>query len=350
VAAELRRRAWEVDVVHCVTADDPEPVSHGPAGERLLGLRSRIIASRLPMPLPGRANAEVMRRVRASAYDFSLIQSHLFVSNLLAARAVGRAHRSGGSSVWLNHGSGHIPAGSPVTDRVVTAYEHVLARGLRTMVPVTAGVSEEAAAWLAHFSVHTTASVGNAVSEVRPPRDGRREGPLRVLYVGRLEPGKGPMEAIRLVEQLPPSVEVELTLCGDGTLAADVERLARASSRRVRTTGALPHSQIQGHVADADVFLYPSTYPEGFPTVLLEAGAAGCAVLIYPVGGARELLQDGGGWCVEDEREAAARLEALAHRPVDATAAGEVLRRTVRSKYTWQPVVDRLLRLGGVNE
>jgi len=347
VAAELRRRGWDVDVVHSVAADDPEPVREGPAGERLLGLRSRIAASRLPIPVPGRSTREILRRVRGTRYDFALVQSHLFVSNLLVARALGRAGRT--RAVWLNHGSGHIPAGSPAMSRAVTAYEHVLARGLRAMLPITAGVSEEAAAWLGHFSVRASASVGNAVSEVRTPRDGRREGPLRVLYVGRLEPGKGPLEAIRLVDGLPPDAQVELTLCGDGTLAAEVEKAAGLAGRRVVTTGAVPHAQVQAHLTDADVFLYPSTYPEGFPTVLLEAGAAGCSVLTYPVGGARELLDTGGGWCVTGEQEAAARLEALARQPVEATVAGEALRQTVRSRYTWQPVVDRLLALGGVN-
>jgi glycosyltransferase involved in cell wall biosynthesis len=343
VAAELCRRGWDVHVLHCI-ADDESPSPSGPSGERLHPLRARKVAGRLPFPHVSRHNADVLREVRAMSFDFTLIQSHLFVSNLLAVRTATRER-----AVWLNHGSGHVPTGNPVTDRMVAAYEHLLAARLRTQVGAAGGVSEEAAAWLSHLRVHTDASVGNAVAEVAPPRTGRRDGPLRVVYVGRLESGKGALDAVRLVDGLPASTEIELTVVGSGTLLAQVEREARASTKPVVTTGAVPHEQVRAHVADADVFLYPSTYPEGFPTVLLEAGAAGCAVITYGVAGTRELLENGGGWRVSGSEDAAARLQTLADRPSDATAAGEALRRTIRTTYTWTSVVDRLLRLGGVS-
>ncbi|MGY1804721.1 glycosyltransferase family 4 protein [Blastococcus sp. SYSU D00922] len=339
VAAELVRRGWQVDVVHCAT--DPESLQRtaGPSGERLHALESRMVAGRLPFPRRTPGNAAVMAEIRRTTFDFTLVNSHLFVSSLMVARAVGDRN-----TVWLNHGCDHVAAGSALADWGVAAYEHALAARLRRVVSRAAGVSEEAAAWLAHLHVRTTASVGNAVEGVSPPRGERRPGPLRVVSVGRLEPGKGALEAIELVNRLPASVEVELTVCGGGSLAAAVDRAARASSRPVTVTGPLPHAEVQALLADADVALCLSE-SEGFPTVLLEAGAAGCAVLCFPVGGTRELLEDGGGWRVDGLDEAAARLQALAERPADASEAGETLRRRVSSTYTWPPVVDRLLRL-----
>jgi glycosyltransferase involved in cell wall biosynthesis len=345
VAGELCRRGWNVEVVHAVTDGNSAARTVGPAGERLQGLQSRVVAGRLPFPTPGRRNAQVMRQLRDASYDFTLIQSHLFLSNLLVARAVAPDR-----TVWLNHGSGHIPTGHRVSDKLVAGYEHVLARQLRGRVAATAGVSREAAAWLSHLGVDTDSSVGNAVAAVAAPRQGRRPGPLRVVYVGRLEPNKGALEAIRMVRDLPSSAEVELTICGDGTIAAQVEREARGSGTPVTTTGSVSHQQVTAHLAEADLFLYPSTYPEGFPTVLLEAGAAGCAVLSYRVGGTAELLEGGGGWCVTGPTEAGAVIADLAREPGRTTAVGEVLRRTVESRYTWKSVVDRLLHLGGVCE
>ena len=344
VVAELRRRGWQVDVVHCATDQETLDRAEGPSGERLHALDSRLWAGRLPFPRRTERNAKVLERVRNSSFDFVLIQSHLFVSNLMVARAVRSAH-----SVWLNHGSAHVAAGNPVVDRCVVAYEHLLAGRLRRVVSTVAGVSQEAAAWVSHMGVNADSSVGNAVARVSAPREGRREGPLRVVAVGRLEPAKGALEAIRLVSSLPASADVELTVCGGGSIAARVEREARASRKRVVTTGAIPHEEVQAHLSGADVLLLLSD-SEGFPTVLLEAGAAGCAVLTYPVGGTAEVLGNGGGWRVGDEQEAAARLLELADRPALATEAGEVLRRTVESTYTWPPVVDRLLALAGVRD
>jgi glycosyltransferase involved in cell wall biosynthesis len=344
VAAELRRRGWQVDVVHCVTGQDAEPQAEGPYGERLHALESRLVAGRLPFPLRTRRNAEIRAEIGRSSFDFVLIQSHLFVSNVMVARIARSRH-----TVWLNHGSAHVATGNPVVDRGVVAYEHLLAGRLRRRVPTVAGVSREAAAWVSHMRVRAEASVGNAVARVAPPRSGRRNGPLRVVTIGRLEPAKGALEAIRLVDGLPASTQVELTVCGGGSIAARVEKAARASPKTIVTTGAIPHQDVQDRLADADVLLLLSD-SEGFPTVLLEAGAAGCAVITYEVGGTAELLRNGGGWRVADEPAAAARLIELADRPTLATVTGEVLRRTVESTYTWPPVVDRLLRLAGVSD
>lgn len=341
VAAELRGRGWQVDVVHCVTDGAGLDRTEGPTGERLHALESRLVGRRLPFPRRNGRNASVLAQLRSSRFDFVLVQSHLFVSNLMVARAVAPA-----PTVWLNHGSAHVAAGNPVVDACVTAYEHVLASRLRRVVPTVAGVSQEAADWVSHMRVRAETGVGNAVSRVSGPRAGRREGPLRVVAVGRLEPAKGAIEAIRLVDSLPDPGAVELTVCGGGSIAARVEREARASRSRVVLTGAIPHEQVQAHLRDADVLVLLSD-SEGFPTVLLEAGAAGCAVLTFPVGGTAEVLAGGGGWRVSDLGEAQRRLRELVERPADATEAGEVLRRTVGSRYTWGPVVDRLLGLAG---
>ncbi|RBY89832.1 glycosyltransferase family 4 protein [Blastococcus sp. TF02A-26] len=341
VAAELVSRGWVVDVVHCATDPGAAERTEGPVGERLHGLDARLVAGRLPFPRRTARNARIMTEVRDTAYDFVLVNSHLFVSSLMVARAVGDA-----DAVWLNHGCDHVATGSRAADLGVTAYEHVLAGRLKRRVRTVAGVSREAAAWLGHMGVHTSASVGNAVSAVGPARDGRRDGPLRVVSVGRLEAGKGALEAVQLVAGLPAEVDVELTVCGGGSLAGELARRAAASPRPITLTGPLPHPQVQELLADADVIVCLSE-SEGFPTVLLEAGAVGCSVVTLPVGGTEELLAGGGGWRVHDLEEAAARLRALAVRPAEATEAGEALRRTIAARYTWPPVVDRLLALTG---
>jgi glycosyltransferase involved in cell wall biosynthesis len=43
----------------------------------------------------------------------------------------------------------------------------------------------------------------------------------------------------------------------------------------------------------ATVLVNPSNYPEGLPTILLEAGLCGLAVISTPAGGAVEIVSDG---------------------------------------------------------
>ena len=80
VAAELVRRGWAVDVVHCATDEETVARTAGPSGERLHALESRMVAGRLPFPRRTTRNAAVMESIRQTSFDFTLINSHLFVS------------------------------------------------------------------------------------------------------------------------------------------------------------------------------------------------------------------------------------------------------------------------------
>lgn len=342
VAGELRARGWEVDILAC-SQQPPYHRRTGPAGERVYELASTIVAGRLPVPLPTHANRKLVAQLRAQRYGFALIQSHLFLSGLLATGVTPGAPR-----VWLNHGSGHVPAGHGLASRGIAAYEHVLAGVLRRRVHAVAAVSVEAADWLGHLGVRRACSVGNAVTEVVGPRRDRPEGPLRVLYAGRLESGKGADVAIDVVRQAREAGPITLTVCGDGTQRAAVLDAIAADSGMADYRGPVSHEALLELMANHDVFIYPSTYPEGFPTVLLEAGSRGCAVLTYPVAGSAELLAEGGGWRVADAREAVAALGEAARDPQGALELGEALRRSVAARFTWRHVVHGLLAVAGV--
>lgn len=354
VAADLVARGWQVDVLACAGRSEADratpatdrtagslgdaPARLGASGECIYELSSLVAAGRLPVPLPTPGNARILRALGAGSYDLALIQSHLFVSGLLAVR-IGRGARR----VWLNHGSGHVPAGTLLMSKAVAAYEHVLAWLLRPQVDVVAAVSVEAAQWLRHVGVRDASSVGNAVAAVGVPRRGREPGPLRVLYAGRLEPGKGADDAIAIVRSAADAGPIELTICGGGSERTRIEALAAEAPDGIDFPGAVPHEELLERMQRADVFLYPSRYPEGFPTVLLEAGAQGCAVLTYPVAGTAELLRDGGGWRVADRAGAVDALRTAAAEPWETTAIGETMRASIAARFTWHQVVARLL-------
>ncbi len=340
VAQELIRRGWQVDVLASASRSH-EPVHRlGPAGELVHELDAVISASRLPIPLATRRNREILRTLRSRRYDFALVNSHLFISGILAT-FVSR----GGRRVWLNHGSGHVPSANPVVSAGIAAYEHVLAFLLRRRVDAAAAVSDESAAWMRHLGVRGAVGVGNAVAAVGVPRPAREPGPLRVLYAGRLEPGKGADEAIAMVTEARSAGPIELTICGDGSQRPAIEHLLRQDPGAATYLGPVPHDELLERMRASDVFIYPSTYPEGFPTVLLEAGSQGCAVLTYPVAGTAQLLAEGGGWRIADRAEGVTTLAAAAQDLAAVADRGEAMRRSIGARFTWSHVVDRLLAL-----
>jgi glycosyltransferase involved in cell wall biosynthesis len=111
-----------------------------------------------------------------------------------------------------------------------------------------------------------------------------------LLYVGRLDKQKGLDRFFRelpmVFSELP---EYDLLLVGEGRLKASLERVAKrlCFASRVYFTGW--QADVASIVAAADLLVLPSRY-EGMPNVVLEAMAAGKAVIATQAEGIVELL------------------------------------------------------------
>lgn len=123
----------------------------------------------------------------------------------------------------------------------------------------------------------------------------RTDGPLRILYVGRLVALKGQpilLEAFAALRRR--GIDATLTLVGGGDERDDLERLAErlGVADRVTFTGGLGHDRVREQMAAADVFCLPS-FAEGLPVVLMEAMASGLPVVATRIAGVSELVEDG---------------------------------------------------------
>lgn len=129
-------------------------------------------------------------------------------------------------------------------------------------------------------------------------RLGPRTAALRVLFVSRMERGKGPDIAIRAVGQAVSSgADVTLTLAGIpmeniehqlNTLASDL-----GIASRVRIVESPDSEDLFLLYREHDVFIFPSRIIEGFGIVCAEAMACGLPVLATDTGGQTDLVRDG---------------------------------------------------------
>ena len=58
--------------------------------------------------------------------------------------------------------------------------------------------------------------------------------------------------------------------------------------------GGVPHEEVIREMLSCDIFVLPS-YTEGFPNVILEAMACGCAIVATKVGAIPEMLEEENG-------------------------------------------------------
>lgn len=153
-------------------------------------------------------------------------------------------------------------------------------------------------------------------------REGRvLDGPIRLLYAGRIHPTKGCDVAIRALGHLHRAgVNAVLSLAGTGH-KEEMDRLAAIAveegvASRVLFLGFVAREKLGDVYRDSDVFLFPSLWEEPAGLTYLEAMACGVPVVAIARGGAKELLADRENCrVVEDEVQMASAITEVAEDP-----------------------------------
>jgi len=161
-----------------------------------------------------------------------------------------------------------------------------------------------------------------------PARRTRAAGePLRLLCVSRIDPKKGIeylIDAVRILldRDLPVDVRVigaanrhlPESIDYDAALRAQVMRLRLDGT--VRFDGQRDSTEVRARLCDTHIFVAPSVElqngdKDGIPTAVLEAMAAGCAIVATDAGSIREVIDDQREGLIVKQRDAAALAAAL---------------------------------------
>jgi glycosyltransferase involved in cell wall biosynthesis len=178
---------------------------------------------------------------------------------------------------------------------------------------------------------------------LRPPR-GRDDGaPLVLVCVCRIDPKKGLeylIEAARLLRDGGVRVEVHILGAPEthtpARLAYDRELRARVArdglDAVVRFHGQSDRRQVRARLEQCDVFVAPFVElpdgdKDGIPTALLEAMAAGCAIVATTAGSIGEALEDGVDGLLVPQRDAPALAAAIARLDTDRALADRLAAR-----------------------
>jgi glycosyltransferase involved in cell wall biosynthesis len=164
-----------------------------------------------------------------------------------------------------------------------------------------------------------------------PAEVGEPDEPPHVFFAGRLSVEKGVLELVEAARGLP------LVVAGDGPLRPQVPG----------ALGFVPHNELLRLYGRAAVVACPSRR-EGYGVVCAEAMAHGRAVVVTPVGGMRDLVEDGVNGLVVPVGDVPALRAALDRLLGDAdlrARLGSAARETARRRLSWGAWTAQTLNL-----
>jgi len=197
------------------------------------------------------------------------------------------------------------------------------------------------------YGVDVAAFVSQADASSMRERLGAQPDELLVLAFGRLVEKKG---FRHLIEAVAPVAGVRVAIAGHGDLRGELEALARELRSPVVFTGALEREAMAAALRAADVAVVPSVVDragnvDGLPNALLEAMAAGRAVVASSVAGIPDVVTDGKDGLLTPAREVGALRAALVRLRDDAALRerlGRAARSTVAETLSWDAAARSL--------
>ncbi|MFZ2491710.1 MAG: glycosyltransferase family 4 protein [Thermoanaerobaculia bacterium] len=292
-----------------------------------------------------RAARAALERTRP---DFVVTHAHAVA--LLAALPL--RQRTGARFALVTHGD--------IFDRPEGMYDSRLAAFYRYVTPRAYRAADLVVALSPYMADFAVAGGARRVEVVPNGIDGRelglagtttthagaQEGPLRLLYVGRLSVEKGVEHLLAACELLSNrGVAYSLTLVGAGPRLEPLRRAA-AAHPEIRFLPARERAELGAIYSSADLVCIPSL-SEALPGVALEALVAGTPVLATDTGGNRFIVVDGENGVLVQPGSAVAIADAIEALARDRGRLQRLARNSVASaeRFRWDVVGARLTAL-----
>jgi len=291
-----------------------------------------------PVAVDVRMRAKVRRTLRAERFDVLHLHEPLMPTLCLAVLAEAEA-----PIVGTFHANNDGALGYRLFHSLLGSYLDKLDARVAVSAAAMRTVAE-------HFGGDYTV-IPNGVDIGRfstaAPTSSPDDGVFNILFVGRLEPRKGVKFLFRAMPRILREVpEARLTVVGSGPLSGYYRsHLPDGVEDRVVFAGRVSGEALASHYAAADVFCSPAMGGESFGIVLIEAMAAGAAVVASDIAGYRDVVSDGAtGLLVRrgDPDSIAAGIVRLARDEELRRRLVESARSEVR-QYAWDRVTRRIL-------
>ncbi len=219
---------------------------------------------------------------------------------------------------------------------------------LRAASAILAGSRHTASEIPAEFQDKVLWLPENAIDPARFSRvAAHAPGPLRIAFIGRMVPYKGPDMLLEAALPLLADGRARLDMIGDGPM---LESLRQTRAPGLTFHGWLAHEAVQDVLAEATLMALPSVREFG-GGVVLEAMALGVPPLVVDYAGPGELVGAGLGFKIPLSDRAGiiatlrAELERLAAAPALLAETGAAARAHVEAHFTWAAKAAQIARV-----
>lgn len=250
----------------------------------------------------------VRRRILRESYDIVFVHSTHDLRAMLRDRLLILACPRRVNWVVLVHGS-RFATGGPQ----LASASRFLARRARTVLLLS---SEEIEQWRAVWPDACYRVVANAFESLDQEAAAvptPAAGTFELLFAGRLIREKGIFDLLEAFARMRTRDRAHLTVAGEGPEFEELQAKAAelGIARAVTMTGHLVPDELARFYARADLFVLPTYFGEGLPTVLLEAMGHGLPIVTTRLRGAADHLAANENAVFVEPRDPAALAAAL---------------------------------------
>lgn len=172
-----------------------------------------------------------------------------------------------------------------------------IARGVFTFLDQIISVSKSQSGYISRFSKRKIHIIPNGIDleeieSIAPKKNNRNNEFFQMFFMGRLEPRKGAMHALKAFHQLKQRYpQMKLLIAGDGDGRLEVEKyISDHKLIDVELVGFVDEETKYKLLSESDIYLAPALYGESFGIVLLESMAVGTPIAGYANSGYKNVI------------------------------------------------------------
>ena len=297
--------------------------------------------NRYPIPKLNKEEKRLISKLDNYDIDAIIVNSRFHLTSHIGAN-YGKKHNI---PVYLiDHSSNYVTVNSKFWDFFGNRYEDVLTAYLKKRVTGWYGVSKACNEWLKHFKVKASGVWYNSIDvKQKLPKRKKHEG-INFLYAGRIIKQKGVENILISFINLSKEYDnINLYIAGIGEELDYYKKTYK--HKNIHYLGQLDFQELLKYYAQTDVFLYPSLYPEGLPTSILEAGLMGCAVIGTLSGGSKEVLFDYNSVIVDEKQESLEKgMKELIDNPDKREKIAKEMNKFILDNFSWEKAAKKVLK------